>query len=122
MGADQVLAMSPAIVSMLEGSDGDAVWSATFEIVGDPARWVQVMRGALTMAYPSLGPPAHLVSGDERLAKLEVREWRPDEYATFEVPEDASAIEIAHLADALFQTILGSADDYRIDVRVERLA
>jgi hypothetical protein len=121
MGADQVAAMRPAIVEMLEGSVGDAVWSATFEIAGDPARWVQVMPGALTMAYPNIAPPAHVVSGHERLAELEVREWKPDEYATFELPEEASAMEIAHLADALFQTIFGCADDYRIDVRMERL-
>jgi hypothetical protein len=121
MGADQVAAMSPAIVSMLEGSSGDAVWSATFEIAGDTGRWVQVMPGALNMAYPSVAPPAHLVSGHERLAMLEVREWTPHEYATFELPEDASAMDIAHLADALFQTILGCEDDYRIDVRMERL-
>jgi hypothetical protein len=121
MGADQVAAMGPAIVSMLEGSSGDAVWSATFEIAGDPARWVQVMPGALNMAYPNAAPPAHLVSSHEGLAKLEVREWEPHEYATFEVPDQASAMDIAHLADALFQTILGCADDYRIDVRMERL-
>jgi hypothetical protein len=121
MGADQVAAMRPAVVEMLEGSSGDAVWSATFEIAGVPARWVQVLPGALNMAYPGITSPAHRVSGHERLAKLEVREWKPDDYATFELPEDASATDIAHLADALFQTILGCADDYRIEIRMERL-
>ena len=122
MGADQVAAMRPAIVEVLEGTQGDAVWCATFEIAGDPDRWVQVTSDALNVAYPIVAPPAHLVSGHERLSKLEVRDWKRNEYATFELPEGASAVEIARLADALFRTILGSGDDYRVDVGLERLA
>jgi hypothetical protein len=121
MGADQASAMRPAIVEVLESSDGDTVWCATFEIASDPARWVQVTREALNVAYPIVAPPAHLVSGHERLVKLEVSDWKPNEYATFELPEDASPMEIAHLADALFTTILGCADDYCIDVSMQRL-
>jgi hypothetical protein len=122
MGTDQVAAMRPAIVEVLEGSEGDAVWCATFAVVGDPARWVQVTADALNVAYPIASPPAHMVSGHERLARLEVRDWKPNEYATFDVPGGASAMEIAHLTDALFQSLLGCADDYAVDVGVERLA
>jgi hypothetical protein len=114
--------MAPAISEVLARSDGDAVWCATFEMAGDPARWVQVTSDTLNVAYPMKAPPAHLVSGHERLAKLEVRDWKAAEYATFEVPDGASAMDVARLADALFQTLLGCADDDRIDVRVERLA
>jgi hypothetical protein len=122
MGADQIAAMRPMIVEMLEGSRGEDVWCAIFEMSGDPARFVQVLPNALNLAYPLVAPPAHVLSGNEVLAKLEVREWKAHEYLTLELPEGASAMDIARLADALFHVVFGCSDDYRIDVSITRLA
>jgi hypothetical protein len=63
-----------------------------------------------------------VLSKDERLAKLEVREWRAHDFLTLELPVGASAKDIAQLADALFQVIFGWGDDYRVDAKVTRLA
>ena len=121
MGAFQSAGMRPAIVEVLDGSRGDAVWCATFEISGDPSRFVQVLSNALNLAYPIAAPPAHVLSKDERLANLAVMEWKANDFLTLELPLGASARDIANLADALFQVIFGCGDDYRVDVKVTQL-
>ena len=63
-----------------------------------------------------------MLSKDERLAKLEVREWRAQDFLTLELPLEASAREIAQLADALFQLVFACGDDYRVDIKVTRLS
>jgi hypothetical protein len=122
MGAFQSAGMRPAIAEVLEGSGGDAVWCATFEISGDPSRCVQVLSNALNLPYPIVAPPQHVLSKDERLAKLAVMEWKARDFLTLELPVGASAKDIANLVDALFQVIFGCGDDYRVDVRVTQLS
>lgn len=122
MGADQITAMCPAIGSMLERSHGDDVWCANVSLRGDPARFVQVLSNALNVAYPIAAPPAHVLSKEERLGKLAVMEWKANEFVTLELPEGASAADIAHLVDGLFHLLFGCGEDYAIDVSVERLA
>ncbi|HTQ45890.1 MAG TPA: hypothetical protein VMI75_24210 [Polyangiaceae bacterium] len=121
MGAFQSAGMRPAIVEVLDNSHGDAVWCATFELDGDPSRFVQVLSNALNLAYPIVAPPAHVLAKDERLAQLAVMDWKANDFLTLELPVGASAKDVANLADALFQVIFGCGDDYRVDVKVTQL-
>jgi hypothetical protein len=121
MGAFQSAGMRPAIVEVLDGSRGDAVWCATFELSGDPSRFVQVLPNALNLAYPMFAEPVHVLAQDERLANLTVMEWKANDFLTLGLPVGASARDIANLVDALFQVIFRSGDDYRVDAKVTRL-
>jgi hypothetical protein len=123
MGVDQVAAMVPAIVTVLEASRGGEIWCANFSVTNDPARWIQVMPDTLNMPYPFLEPPPELgaVHDHPVLRDLELREWEPHAFATFEIPPGATAAHIASLAGALLRAILG-CDGYGVEVSVEKLA
>ena len=118
MGDDQIAAIRPAIAQALEASTADDVRCASFEVSGDTARWVQVLPDAINMAYPAVEPPEILPA---HVHVLSLREWKADEYATFDVAEGVTAMDLARIVDALFQGVLGCGSDYRLDVRVEKL-
>ena len=123
MGGEQVAAMRPGIAQVLEASSGGATWCATFEVTGDPARWIQVMPDTLNIPYPFVESPLELpvVRDHADLRNLELREWEPHAFATFEIPPGATAAQIASLADTLLRAILG-CEGYGVDVAVEKLA
>jgi hypothetical protein len=121
--ADAIATLQPAIAEVLEASKCGDVWCATFEVSGDTSRWVQITADTLNLPYPLVEPPQQVLAslGLADAARLELREWKAREFATFEVPEGATAAEMARIADGLLRGLLGCAAAYALDVKMEKL-
>lgn len=125
MGADQVAAIRPLLVELdAAAAEGSPDFCAFFEVSGDEATWAEVVRGTLNFAYPFDEPP------EDRLAALRVpplpawtrSEWQPGLYATFTYdPEAVTPREVARVVDQILGVVLGSGDDYPIDVEIKKL-
>jgi hypothetical protein len=70
--------------------------------------WVQVLAGSVNMMYPYAGDPVETlrVCSVRSPQGLEVIEWEPTSFATFEVPA-SSARELAFFVHQLFTMVLG---------------
>jgi hypothetical protein len=60
VGSDQIAEIAPGVREALAGGPS---WRVTFEISGDPNRWVQFTAGTINAAYPM----------SKRLARVSVR-------------------------------------------------
>jgi hypothetical protein len=112
MGADQISEIAPGIREVLVGAGG---WCATFEVSGDPSRWVQFTQGTINAAYPYEESP------DERLPLLgscDLTEWEPRKYATFRLHLNEPRT-VAKWIDRYFVDVLGCEQEYSIDTKLE---
>lgn len=92
-------------------------WCATFEVSGDPTRWLQFSVATINAAYPHAEAPRRCLRG---LAPFVVEMWEPNKFVTLGLEiEDAEAI--AHWIDRYFTEVLHSDWDYCVDVRLEFL-
>jgi hypothetical protein len=88
--------------------DGDTSRCITIEAAADPSRWVQLTWDALNFAYPLTEAPA------EGLARcgvgipdcVELTDWEPGKYATFEHGADHVAV-LVQFVDAYARQVLG---------------
>jgi hypothetical protein len=89
----------------------------TFEISGDPSRWVQFTAGKINAAYPYVESP------DPRLGALgsfAVDEWEPNKSVTGTLAlEDARSI--ARWIDRYFAEVLDCDWDYSVDLKFDHL-
>ena len=93
---------------------------ATFEVSGDPNRWIQFMPGVINLAYPHTDDPSPLPAQlGLPPALLLLVEWEPGAFATFNIETPLTVREIAQTIDALFESTLGCAGrDYSVDVEL----
>jgi hypothetical protein len=117
MGADQVSEIAPAIREAIEGGPDTCV---TFEVTGQPHRWVQFVDRTVNAAWPRADQPAIgdlLPSMTSDLAPT-LASWEAHKYATFEFPHlDARAV--AKWIDRYFVRVLQCEDDgYHVDVSI----
>jgi hypothetical protein len=121
VGADQIAEIHPAVVEVLQAhADGEG-WCATFEVTGDPDRWIQVTATELNLAYPHDEAPSALLAA-RRVAGAEglrLHEWEAGRFATFGFEAELDSRAVARLVDSLFQAVLGCEDThYAVDVEL----
>jgi len=119
MAADQIAEIAPGLREALAGGPETCV---TFEVTGDPDKWVQFLDGTVNAAYPRETPPdpEHLLPEAPDLAPR-LLEWEPRKCATFAL-DSADVRALAGWIDLYFVCILGCVDDgYDVDVRIETL-
>lgn len=93
---------------------------ATFEIVGNPDAWAQVMKGALNAAYPlETSPESHLRDILASLPGSTVTTWEAKNFVTV-MFESAAPGDVAEAIDQLFRKIF-NVGDYAVDCRLEDL-
>ena len=118
MGIDQVAEISPIVREVLEApSDG---MCATFEIVGSPHAWAQVMKGTINAAYPlETAPESHLLEVLTCLPRSAVTAWEAKKFVTLTF-ESTNPSDVAKAVDRLFEKFF-DVGDYSVDCRVEDL-
>jgi len=113
MGSDQIAEIAPGVREALAGG---ASLCVTFEVTGDPGRWVQFTAGTINAAYPHSDAPGLRLAGLEALA---VKEWEPNKCVTGTLAlEDAKSI--AGWIDRYFLEVLDCASDYSVDLAFDR--
>ncbi|MFN0052932.1 MAG: hypothetical protein ACKV0T_12145 [Planctomycetales bacterium] len=119
MNADQLAEIRPALREVVEGAPDTCV---TFEVAGDPNRWIQVVDRTVNAAYPHADHP------EERISRLELPpvsamlvSWEAHKFATFEFAQiDLKAV--AEWIDAYFVRVIGCTDgEYHLDVAFFRV-
>jgi hypothetical protein len=110
MGSDQIAEIAPGIREALSAGPG---WCATFEVAGDPTKWVQFESGTINAAYPFADAP-----GSEPAFALST--WQPNKFLTGRLMQ-SDPRSIARWIDDYFTAVLGCADDYSVDVSLARL-
>ena len=105
MSAERISRITAAVKEVVARGKS---WCATFEISGDPRRWVQFNDGMINAAYPYAETPGDrfgLLKGDTLLG------WEPNKYATIATglndPNAIAALIERYLADVL---ACGSSD------------
>jgi hypothetical protein len=125
MGADQIAAIRPAI-GELEGAarNSERQFVARFDIPGRHSMWVEVILGTVNLGYPYADDPMErlLRHGITPLPKLELVEWQPKLFATFQYELGAPSREVATFVDRVLGEMLGGGTNYEVDVAIERLA
>ena len=93
---------------------------ATFEIVGNPDVWAQVMKGTINAAYPlEIAPESHLLEVLACLPGSAVTDWEAKKFVTVAF-ESTNPTDVAKAVDRLFERFF-DAGDYSVDCRVEDL-
>ena len=114
MGSDQIAEIAPGVREALAGGPS---WCVTFEIPGNPNRWVQFTTGTINAAYPHVEAPGQLLSA---LGSFAVKGWEPNKYVTGTLAlEDARSI--AGWIDRYFAEVLDCDWDYSVDFEFDRL-
>src|SRR5258707_773850 len=101
MGANQIAEISPMVQEVFEApSDG---MCATFEIVGNPDVWVQVMKGTINAAYPlEVAPESHLLEVLACLPGSAVTDWEAGNFVTVAF-ESSNPRDVAKAVDRFFE-------------------
>ncbi|WP_035648058.1 hypothetical protein [Bradyrhizobium sp. ORS 285] len=115
MGSDQIAEIAPAVREILGGGSG---WIATFEVTGDPTKWVQFEIGCINAAYLSADAPSQKLGGLPAFALLM---WEPNKYLTGSLDLSDPRSIARWIDDYYFSAVLECADDYSIDVGIARL-
>ena len=114
MGSDQIAEIAPGVGEALAGGPS---WCVTFEISGDPNRWVQFTAGTINAAYPHVKAPGPRL---DALGSFAVEEWEPNKSVTGTLAlKDARSI--ARWIDRYFAEVLDCAWDYSVDLGFDRL-
>ena len=93
---------------------------ATFEVVGKPHVWAQVMKGTINAAYPlETEPGSHLLEVLASLPGSAVTAWEAKKFVTLAF-ESTNATDVAKAVDRIFEKLF-EAGDYSVDCRVEDL-
>lgn len=124
MGADQIAQFSPAIREVLDGPAEGRSLCATFEVSGEPDKWLQFTGEALNFAYQLDTDPALLPArlGVGVTTALVLVEWEARAFATFNLEAHLSVRELARIIDAIFELTLGcGGEDYGINVEIIEL-
>jgi hypothetical protein len=118
VSADQIAEISPLVREVFEApSDG---MCATFEIVGNPDVWAQVMKGTINAAYPlEIAPESNLTEVLACLPGSAVTAWEARKFVTVTF-ESTNPRDVAKAVDRFFEKFSGVAD-YSVDCRVEDL-
>ena len=117
MGAEQIAAIRPAILEVIQG-DSDVC--ATFEDEGDCDKWMQFTKFTINAAYPHSTDPHEHLKNIPIIDGLKLTEWEALKYATFAFfPCDATSI--ARWMDAYFVNVLECTMDYDTNVTLGRL-
>ena len=125
MGTDQIAEIAPGIREVVDGFAEDRDLCVTFEVTGEPDRWLQYTTGSINIAYPLDEDPASLPTrlGIDPLKSLALVDWAPRLFATFNIEATLTVREIARIIDAMFESTLGCAGwDYSVDVEIIELA
>jgi hypothetical protein len=114
VGSDQVAEIAPGVREALAGGPS---WCVTFEVSGDPNRWVQFTDGTINAAYPYVEAPGPRLG---TLGSFAVEEWEPTKSVTGTLAlEDATSI--ARWIDCYFAEVLDCDKDYSVDLEFDRL-
>jgi hypothetical protein len=114
VGSDQIAEIAPGVREALAGGPSFCV---TFQVSGDPDRWVQLTGGTINAAYPHFDAPGLHLPGSESFS---VTDWEPDKYVTGTLAlEDAKLI--ADWIDRYFAEVLGCDSGYSVDLAFDRL-
>lgn len=118
MSADPIAEMSPVVREVFEApSDG---MCATFEIVGNPDAWAQVMKSTINAAYPlDISPESHLVEILACLPGSTVTAWEAKKFVTLTF-ESTDPMDVAKAVDRFFEKFF-DVGDYAVDSRIEDL-
>jgi hypothetical protein len=118
MSADQIAKMSPMVREVFESPSDEMC--ATFEIVGNPDLWAQVMKGTINAAYPfEIAPESHLLEVLACLPGSAVTDWEARKFVTVSF-ESINPKDVAKAVDRFFEKFSDVAD-YAVDCRVEDL-
>ncbi|HZF10263.1 MAG TPA: hypothetical protein VFE33_15850 [Thermoanaerobaculia bacterium] len=120
MGADQIAEIAPGLREALAGGPDTCV---TFEVTGDPEKWVQFLDGTVNAAYPRETPPVleHLLPATSPDLEPRLLGWEARKYATLKIP-GADTRFLASWIDRYFVCILDcEAGGYDVDVTIEML-
>src|SRR5438045_9791883 len=101
MSANQIAQISPMVREVFEAaSDGTC---ATFEIVGNPDVWAQVMKGTINAAYPlEIAPESHLLEVLACLPGSTVTAWEARKFVTVTF-ESTTPGDVAKAVDRFFE-------------------
>jgi hypothetical protein len=114
VGSDQIAEIAPGVKEALAGGRS---WCVTFEISGDPNRWVQFTAGTINAAYPHVAAPGPRLGA---LRSFAVEEWEPNKSVTGRLAlEDAGSI--ARWIDRYFAEVLDCDWDYSVDLKFDHL-
>jgi hypothetical protein len=118
MSADQVAEISPMVQEVFEAPSDEMC--ATFEIVGNPDAWVQVMKSTINAAYPfDISPESHLLEVLACLPGSAVTDWEPKKFVTLTF-ESTNPRDVAKAVDRCFEKLF-DVGDYSVDCRIEDL-
>lgn len=93
---------------------------ATFEIVGNPDVWAQVMKGTINAAYPlEVAPESHLLEVLACLPGSAVTDWEARKFVTVAF-ESSNPRDVAKAVDRFFEKF-SDVDDYALACRLEDL-
>ena len=114
MGVAHIAKIIPKIREVLHDP---AQRCATFEVAGDPARWIQFTDGAVNAAYPHAGEPAAMLA---RLGNAALEEWEANKYMTVRLSL-TDPVEIAYWLDQYLETVLVGGSAYALTIKVRAL-
>lgn len=118
MNADQIAQIRPAVQEAIDGAPDSCV---TFEIEGDPDKWMQVVDHTINSAFPHADDPEERLKAIPGFSGLSITAWEAENFVTLEAPGwDATAL--AEWIAAYLVMVLGcEAGDYDVDVTYEKL-
>ena len=114
MGVAHIAKILPKIREVMQQS---ADRCATFEVAGDPARWIQFTNGAVNAAYPH---PAHPDPILIRLGNARLEQWEANKFMTARL-SIIDPVEIAYWIDQYVETVLVGGAAYALTIRVRLL-
>ena len=119
MSVDQIAEIQPAIREAMEGGPDTCV---TFNVGGDPDKWVQFVGRTVNGAYPhSDDPEARVADMCSEHLMTKVISWESGKYATFLFGE-VEATALAHWVDAYFVHVLSCGPGgYHVDIACEQI-
>lgn len=114
MGSDQIAEIAPGVREALDGGPG---WVATFEVAGQPEKWVQLEGHTINASFPIEEFPEQILP---TLPGFIVTEFEPGKFLTGRL-DFGDVRSIAKWIDNYFINILGVSGDYSLDVTLSRM-
>ena len=119
MNADFVAAVRPILQEVISGPPGTC---ATFEVSGDPDKWIQFTDGLLNSAYPYQDEP------EARMAELlarpvidELSGFEPGKFVTVSVRDASDPAVIEWMEDYFVNMLHCVCGEFDVDVRIDQL-
>ena len=118
MGTDRIAQISSTVRAVFESPSADMC--ATFEIVGHPDAWAQVMKGTINSAYPRTNAPDNaLLQLLTSLPHAAITSWEAEKFVTIDF-QTTDPRDVATAVDALFGELF-EVSDYSVDCALQEL-